>query len=60
MRIVGFQRNNVIILSKRTPETNPNILLGPSTSQLYMNALKIGDKINISKILQPIKGGKYA
>jgi len=40
MRIVGFQKINVIILSKRTPEKNPNILLGPSAPQLYINTLK--------------------
>jgi len=40
MRIVGFQKINVIILSKLTPEKNPNILPGPSAPQLYINTRK--------------------
>jgi len=53
MRIAGFEKINVIILSKRTPEKNPDILLGRSTPQLYRNPLKEELK-NISEILQPI------
>jgi hypothetical protein len=40
MRIAGFQKINVFILPKHTPEKNPNILLGRSAPQLLMNALK--------------------
>jgi len=40
MRIAGFEKINVFILSKRTPEKNPNILFGRSAPQLFMNALK--------------------
>ncbi len=40
MRIAGFQKINVFVFSKHTPEKNPNILLGRSALQLFMNPLK--------------------
>jgi len=40
MRIAGFEKTNVIILSKSIPEKNPDILLGRSTPQLYRNPQK--------------------